>query len=110
MALDVKCTSAGGDVTGTVHEGAGYCLDQQRVIFTGKRPEDCNVSSDYSNQPAAIEVVTASLIELGLVLEEKGNRRRALKHLPEALADSFVIDKGKMVLWFCSFRPLLLSW
>ena len=46
-------------------------VDQQRVIFTGKRPEVCNVSSDYSIQPAVIEVLTANLIELGLVLEER---------------------------------------
>ena len=92
MALDVICTSAGGDLACKVHEDAGYCLAQQHVIFTGKRLKDCNASSDYSIQPAVIEVLTASLIELGLVLEEKGNRRRA-RHLQESLADSFVIDR-----------------
>ena len=110
MALEVKCTCTGGDIACKVHEDAGYCLDQQREIFTGKRPEDCNASSDYSIQPAVIEVLTASLIALGLVLEEKGNRQKAQKHLPEWIADSFVIDKGKRVLQFGFLRPLLLSW
>ena len=84
----------------------------QNNFFAGKKPEDCSISSDYSIQPAVIEILTASLIELGLVLEEKGNRQRALKHLPETLADSFVIDKGKRVLRFGFLRPLhlLLSW
>ena len=79
------CTSAGGGVACKVHADAGTCLDQQHVIFAGILPVDC-ISSDYSIQPAVIEVLTASLIELGLVLEEKGNRQRALKHLPETLA------------------------
>ncbi|OLP99074.1 hypothetical protein AK812_SmicGene18407 [Symbiodinium microadriaticum] len=55
------------DVACKLHEDAGNCLDQQHVFFTGKRPEDCNVSSDYCIQPAVIEVLTAYLIELGLV-------------------------------------------
>ena len=32
LALDVRCTKAGADVACTVHEDAGTCHDQQRVI------------------------------------------------------------------------------
>ena len=42
------------------------------------------------------------------MLEEESNRQRALKHLPEMLANSFVMGNGKTVLWFGFFRPLLL--
>ena len=66
MALDVICTSAGGDVACKLHEDAGTCLDQQCVIFSGKQPEDCSISSDYSIQTAVTEMSTANLIELGL--------------------------------------------
>ena len=76
----------------------------------GKRPEDCNISSDYSIQPAVIEALTANLIELGVVLEEKANCQTALEHPQQTLADFFVIDTGKRVLQFGFLRPLLLWW
>ena len=76
------CTSAGGGVACKVHADAGTCLDQQHVIFAGILPEDCSISSDYSIQPAVIEVLTASLIELGLVLEEKRQPSKSTETSP----------------------------